>query len=111
MSRNSLGMVTRSKPLPSPVKFIISSSAAVSGRVKPFVFANSTESSSLWACSIGPMSRSRIAAWIPLPASVVLASLSCSFQAFGTVRLNAIIFFSAAILRSIALRSARLALG
>src|SRR5258708_8115648 len=43
---------------------------------------------------------------MPLPPSVSLASLSCSLQAFGTVRLNAIIFCSAAILRSIALRSA-----
>ena len=33
-----------------------------------------------------------------MPPSVVLASLSCSLQAFGTVRLNAIIFFSVAIL-------------
>ena len=41
-----------------------------------------------------------------MPPCVVLASLSCSLQAFGTVRLNAIIFCSAAILRSIALRVA-----
>ena len=33
-----------------------------------------------------------------MPPCVVLASLSCSLQAFGTVRLNAIIFCSVAIL-------------
>ena len=37
-----------------------------------------------------------------MPPGVVLASLSCSLQAFGTVRLKAIIRCSAAILRSIA---------
>ena len=39
---------------------------------------------------------------MPTPPMVVLASRSCSFQLFGTLRLNAIMRLSASILRSIA---------
>ena len=45
-----------------------------------------------------------------MPPGVNLASLSCSLQVFGTVRLNATMRCNASILRSIALRPSPLAL-
>ena len=53
-----------SSPVPSPVRFIISSSAAVSARVYPLARAKITEVSSLWVCSSGPTSISSTIAWM-----------------------------------------------
>src|SRR6516164_7581468 len=46
LSRHSNGIMTISMPLPSPVRFIISSSAAVSTLWYPIVCAKTTESTS-----------------------------------------------------------------
>src|SRR6516225_3039406 len=72
---------------------------------KPFLRANTTESTSFWVCSIGPMSRSRLSACTPNPFAV-FARISCWFQASGTLRVNAIIPRNTSILTSSAPRGA-----
>src|SRR5580704_1464393 len=82
-----------SSPVPSPVRFIISNSAAVSGRVYPFSRAKITEVRSLWVCSIGPTSMSSTMACSAQPCGVS-PIFSCSDHSSGTERAIATICFS-----------------
>src|SRR5262249_18486266 len=54
LSRHSNGIMTISMPLPSPVRFIISSSAAVSTLRYPIVCAKTTESTSFCVVAMDP---------------------------------------------------------
>ncbi len=78
-----------SKPFPSPVRFIISSSAAVRGAAKPLAFAKITESRSFWTCNSGPTSTSRFNAWIPSPRGPA-ARASWADHSSGTLLAKAI---------------------
>src|SRR5713226_6207804 len=92
-----------SSPVPSPVRFIISSSAAVSARAYPLARAKITEVSSLWVCSNGPTSMSSTIACSAQPCGT-FPSFSCCDHSSGTERAKATIRFNTAILRSIAWR-------
>jgi len=82
------GIRTISKPFPSPVKFIISSSAAVNGDLYPLLAPRTGQNQQLLVCNVdryrdpgprhGRQDRGR-----RLGQDIVLV------QAFGTVRLNA----------------------
>src|SRR5207245_2045288 len=90
-SRHANGMAMISRPLPSPVRFIIS--AALNTAPYPCARANTMESKSFCVCSQGPTSRSRFSAWTPRPLGV-FASLSCALQVSGTLRQKAIMLLS-----------------
>ena len=98
-ARISCGIVTISKPLPSPVKFITSSSAAASER--RISLARKQNAMNRQVSAPAAVARYRCRAQprgIPKPPAV-FARWSCSLQRLGIERLNAIMRLKDSILR------------